>query len=59
MYKTIHVPAACEACKDTCLARHRRISVLFLLSVIILAEVCKSNWTVLEKKRPYQGLASA
>ena len=46
MYKTVHVPAACEACKDTCLARHRRISVLFLLSVIILAEVCKSNWTV-------------
>ena len=46
MYKTVHVPAACEACKDTCLARHRRISVLFLLSVIILAGVCKSNWTV-------------
>ena len=44
MYKTVHVPAACEACKDTCLARHRRISVLFLLSVIILAGVCKSNW---------------
>ena len=46
MYKTVHVPAACEACKDTCLARHRRISVLFLLSVIILEGVCKSNWTV-------------
>ena len=45
MYKTVHVPAACEACKDTCLARHRRISVLFLLSVIILSGVCKSNWT--------------
>ena len=43
MYKTVHGPAACEVFKDPCLARHRRISVLFLLSDIIPEGLCKSN----------------